>query len=175
MAYRALFGPAGPPTLGAIAPVATVDAALTAQGANAAEVKEWHTIEAACNSQVVRRRYVGNATNATNCQLTDGFLPRQDANKPYRRLALGGRHQHINAHVAAYMVHNLVVQPPAGWQVSHRCHVGSCVNPAHLTLEMAAANRARNICQGWTHIACPCGCNHRFNPCRHVPQCVLPP
>jgi len=152
-----------------------VDAALTAQGANAAEVKEWHSIEAAYNSQVVRRRYVGNATNATNCQLTDGFLPRQDANKPYRRLALGGRHQHVNAHVAAYMVHNLVIQPPAGWQVSHLCHVGSCVNPAHLTLEMAAANRARNICQGWTHITCPCGCNHRFNPCRHVPQCVLPP
>jgi len=50
MAYQALFGPAGPPTLGARAPAAAVDAALTAQGANAAEMKEWHTVELAYNN-----------------------------------------------------------------------------------------------------------------------------
>lgn len=174
MAYNALFGPAGPPMLGAHAPAAAVNVALTAKGLDADERKEWHSIEAAYNANVVRRRYVGAATNAINCHLTDAFLPRQDQNKPYRRLALGVRHQHINAHVAAYMVHNLEGRPPAGQQVSHLCHNGSCVNPAHLILETAAANRARNICQGWTHIVCPCGCNHRFNPCVHNPQCILP-
>ena len=173
MAYLATFGAAGPPMLGAFAPLAQVNAALRAQGANAADLAEWHQIEYHYNTEVVRRRYTGNMTNITNCHLAT-FLPLQQAGKPYRRLALGARHQHINAHVAAYMIHNLVLRPPVGWQVSHLCHNGGCVNPGHLYLETAAANRARNMCQGWTHIVCPCGCNFLFNPCQHRPQCILP-
>jgi len=174
MAYQALFGPAGPPRLGFHAPVQAVDAALIAQGATAAEIIQWHTIEAAYNSLIARRRWVNTSTNVIGCHLTDSFLARQDQNKPYRRLPLGARHQHVNAHVAAYMITNLAVQPPAGMQVSHLCHNGSCVNRTHLVLETAVQNRARNICQGWTFIVCPCGCNHLFNPCQHLPQCILP-
>jgi len=173
MAYNALFGVGGPALLGASAPAAAVNNALTAQGATAQDITAWHAIEAAYNQHIVRRRYVNNLTNAVGCHLTTSFLPLQQAGKPYTRLALGQRHAHINSHVAAYMVYNLQVQPPAGWQVSHLCHSGSCVNPAHLRLETATMNRDRNKCQGWTHINCP-GCQFRFNPCQHNPQCVLP-
>ena len=179
MAYQALVAQlpprldGTPHPLGTHAPVAQVNAALTSQGANAADIRGWHQIEAAYNANVVRKRYVGNLTNVTNCQLAT-FLPLQEAGKPYRRLALGARQQHINAHVASYMITNLLLRPAAGWQVSHLCHNGSCVNQPHLCLETAAQNRARNMCQGWTHIVCPCGCNHRFNPCPHQPQCILP-
>ena len=173
MAYNALFGAGGPPRLGATAPAAAVNLALTAQQANAQDIAAWHMIEAAYLQRIVRHRYVNQHTNAVGCHLTHAFLPLQQAGKPYTRLALGARHQHINSHVAAYMVHNVQTQPAAGWQVSHLCHNGSCVNPAHLILETAAQNRDRNKCQGWTHIPCP-GCNVLFSPCQHNPQCVLP-
>jgi hypothetical protein len=117
MAYIALFGVGGPPMLGAIAPAAAVNNALAAQQANAQDLATWHTIEAAYLQRVVRHRYVNQHTNAVGCHLTAGFLPLQQAGKPYTRLALGARHQHINSHVAAYMVHNLQIQPAAGWQV----------------------------------------------------------
>jgi hypothetical protein len=173
MAYIALFGAAGPVNRGAIAPPILVNNALLTQGATRDDIARFHQIEAAYNSQVVRRNYVGQLTNPVGCHLAT-FLVLQQAGKDYRRLALGARQQHINAHVAAYMVSNLVAVIPAGMQVSHLCHHGECVNPAHLLLETAAQNRARNICQGWTYLVCPCGCNHRFNPCHHQPQCILP-
>jgi len=100
--------------------------------------------------------------------------------KPYFTLPLGKRHEHENAHVAAYMVGNQCAKPQESKdnnvpsQVSHLCHNGGCVNFQHIRLESANQNVSRNRCQGWTHVLCPCGCNHRFNPCTHNPQCILP-
>jgi hypothetical protein len=57
--------------------------------------------------------------------------------------------------------------------VSHLCHERKCFNPAHLIVEPAVVNRSRIACAGFTFVACPCGCNHIFNPCKHEPQCIL--
>lgn len=58
--------------------------------------------------------------------------------------------------------------------VSHLCHQRTCFNAAHLVVESSKKNRDRNKCIGWTYINCPCPCNHKFNPCNHIPQCILP-
>ena len=127
-AYRALL-PANAP-LGTHAPVGLVNAALRAQGANQAEIAEWHNIEQHYNSTVARRNYAGNLTNAVGCHLAT-FLTRQEAGKDYRRLPLGQRHAHINAHVAAYMIEHLKVKPPAGWQVCLTCAITGSVSTRH--------------------------------------------
>lgn len=45
------------------------------------------------------------------------------------------------------------------YTVSHLCHHGECLNPAHLVLESLAANKSRNTCSG----------NHT---CSHNPKCL---
>ncbi len=60
-----------------------------------------------------------------------------------------------------------------GFHISHLCHNTRCFNPDHLIAEISSANIGRNTCQSQTWISCPC-CEHKFNPCRHSPQCILP-
>lgn len=62
-----------------------------------------------------------------------------------------------------------------GKQVSHLCHNRVCFNADHLVVEDAETNRDRNKCRSWSWVTCPCGCNHKFNPCTtHDPKCILP-
>ena len=149
----------------------TGDAILVAAGASPDEIHKWHDVETAYWTQLGRRSW---PSHALNCHLAV-HLALHDASKPYRSLPLGARHQKIAAHVAAYMVNNVVLKPTGGLQVSHLCHNGGCVNPDHLLPETRAENLARNMCQGWKLVTCPCPCAVRFNPCPHQPQCLLRP
>jgi hypothetical protein len=55
-------------------------------------------------------------------------------------------------------------------QVSHECHNTACVNPDHLALLTAKANRDKNIhCVGFAE--CP-GCGVRIRVCQHETLCL---
>jgi len=55
-------------------------------------------------------------------------------------------------------------------QVSHECHNTLCVNPDHLELIPAAANRAKNIhCVG--HVTCTT-CGVTMRACKHATLCL---
>jgi hypothetical protein len=66
------------------------------------------------------------------------------------------------------------------FQVSHLCHNGGCFNPAHLRVEEAARNRARNSCQGHEIVEYSGIGPMRYHPCPHGGEsnayyrCILP-
>ena len=78
---------------------------------------------------------------------------------------------HHLALIAAGRVGELKGSP---YQVSHLCHQPTCFNPEHLVVETREENLARNRCIGWTWLTCPCPCGVKFNPCTHIPKCILP-
>jgi len=152
-------------------------AQLRAQGATEAEIAEWLLIREKYLQLVNSAIQATFVNNSTQCVLAEG-LTRHDRTNQYRIVPLGRRHRKIAAHVAAWMIHNIQVKPNDPMQVSHLCHHGQCIYPPHLFLETAVVNRARNMCIGWKWVTCPgtpgAVCGHSFNPCPHVPQCVLP-
>jgi len=54
-------------------------------------------------------------------------------------------------------------------EASHLCNHTWCVRRKHLQWQEPRDNYARKNCNTWTK--CPCGCKHKFNPCKHNPQC----
>jgi hypothetical protein len=68
------------------------------------------------------------------------------------------------------LVYNGIIPASLNLEASHLCNHNWCVNPNHLLWETREDNLSRRNCIIWTK--CPCGCNHSFNPCIHVPQCL---
>jgi len=108
-------------------------------------------------------------TNTKGCVLATGWTKK--GVKDYRVLALGIRHLQESAHVSAWIASRGTIPNN---QVSHLCHENACIKFSHLADETQEENLDRNMCQRWTWINCPCQCGHRFNPCQHQPQCILP-
>jgi len=94
------------------------------------------------------------------------------------RCKVGGQKPEYYAHHLALIVagrkEELLKKEQRRSSVSHLCHQRTCFNAAHLVVESSEKNRDRNKCIGWTYITCPCPCNHKFNACKHTPQCILP-
>jgi len=76
-----------------------------------------------------------------------------------------------------YYVHHIVMGSKGitEWgdndQISHLCHNTRCINKEHLIVETKAANLARNLCKGWSHM------KHRdewINVCAIKGQCNPP-
>lgn len=56
-----------------------------------------------------------------------------------------------------------------GYEVSHRCHVNSCFNPAHVIVEQQELNKRRNQCRGSYIVECT-GCGAVYHPCPHAAE-----
>jgi len=149
--------------------VATAEAKLRSEGATPDEIRYWWLVESSVRRHMPASRVY--PPNATQCKFAVQ-LAKQDAGSDYRVLPLGARHQKEYAHIAAFMIANIVPKPLAEEQISHLCHHGECVNSEHLIKEGQEGNLDRNKCVGWTWIRCPHGT--LFNPCQHTPQCILP-
>lgn len=62
------------------------------------------------------------------------------------------------------------VIPDTSLQYSHRCHNGRCINPEHGIWETDLENKARNRCQGTSHLELP---NHAdLQLCAHSVPCL---
>ncbi len=71
--------------------------------------------------------------------------------------------------LATYSKYNRVVQ--IGENASHLCHTPMCINPAHLVIESADQNKARNCCPCWSYQQ---GTNIKQLICSHQPPCLRP-
>lgn len=60
--------------------------------------------------------------------------------------------------------------PNTSLQYSHRCHNGRCVSPAHGVWETDQENKARNKCQGSSHLELPSGAYLQL--CTHIIPCL---
>ena len=122
------------------------------------------------------KSYYGPASsNSIGC-----LLANKASNKPFRagwvKCKVGGQRKE-------YYVHHLALIPAGRGgelrgllkkkQVSHLCHQRTCFNASHLIVEDRKTNQDRTKCRGWTWIKAPKG-KHKFNPCQHHPQCILP-
>lgn len=121
--------------------------------------------------------YFGGAVyNSTGCLLA-AKTPNKGEKAGWVKCKVGGQRTEYYIHHLALIAANRqqdLQGVSEGKQVSHLCHNRTCFQPDHLVVEDAKVNRERNKCQGWTWITCPCGCNYKFNPCTHSPQCILP-
>ncbi len=82
----------------------------------------------------------------SGCILWDGATKSSSSDGSELRgvFSLNGRH--VKAHRASWMLHCGVI--PAGMMVCHHCDVTLCVNPKHLFLGDAAANRMDCLMKG---------------------------
>ncbi len=121
--------------------------------------------------------YYGPATSNSCACLLASKQPNKGPEAGWVKCKVGGSKKEYYIHHLALLNANRKIELQGllqGKQVSHLCHQRTCFNPEHLIVEDAEANRDRTRCKNWKWVCCPCGCNHKFNPCTHSPQCILP-
>ena len=124
------------------------------------------------------RPYYGpSKTNSIGCKLAQK-QPNKGKDSGWVKCKLSGQKPEYYIHhlalIAADRSSELENIKEEKKQVSHLCHNRICYEHTHLVVEKAEMNLNRNKCHGWTWITCPCGCEYKFNPCTHQPQCILP-
>jgi len=105
--------------------------------------------------------------NSLDCLIM--VKPSKDKYKKIR-----AENRYLPVHAMAYFTFN-PNEDPEGKDVSHLCHCRECINPRHLILETQAENLDRNRCIGTKWMKCPRHPEEEpWNPCSHLPQCILP-
>ena len=86
----------------------------------------------------------------SGCQLSDhGHLVINGIEKDEYskvRIYLRGQSYSVNRAKVCYYVDNDFQSLPSNMQLSHLCHVKSCVHPDHITMESASTNNSRKKC-----------------------------
>lgn len=135
----------------------------------------WQALQFAVAKKVVTARQSGqykeHQFHTDECIKSAYVSPKEKTSTPYTQISYNGIKYYM--HRLAWRFGNKNAKIPSGLDVSHLCNEHKCFNPAHLTVELGAANRARGYCQSSAAKFSDYCCPHEPT-CPGVPPCKQP-